>query len=208
MRWRPQIGLLLVIGFCAVATSGATAVKTAAAARAADAKLDHYLRALDSAAARPDRVRVILATRAGARDRVKGALWRAGAAILSEHDIIDAVTAEVPAGRLRGLAESEDVLHASVDAVVVGSLTTATVPTLSENMLKPTLGIDNSTEVGKDVGVAVIDSGIVNHDQLPVATFYDLLSSSTKTVKPLDGYGHGTHVAGMIRAKDDKSDAR
>jgi serine protease AprX len=53
----------------------------------------------------------------------------------------------------------------------------------------------------------VLDSGIVNHDQIPVSAFYDFFRSGVKT-KQFDNYGHGTHIAGMIRNKDDKSDAR
>src|SRR4029079_15906278 len=64
------------------------------------------------------------------------------------------------------------------------------------------------TDVGHDVVVAVLDSGIVNSDQIPIAAFYDFVNRDGAKVRQYDDYGHGTHVAGMIRNKDDKSDAR
>src|SRR6185437_11868518 len=38
--------------------------------------------------------------------------------------------------------------------------------------------------------------------------FYDFVNNGGEKVKQYDDYGHGTHVAGMIKNKDDKSDAR
>ena len=121
---------------------------------------------------------------------------------MDEHALIDAVTAEVPVGRLRALANRDDVASLSVDAVV--SAGADNVGTLA-GMLLPTLGIAGSADIGTDVGVAILDSGIVYHDQIPVAAFYDFLRGGAK-VKQYD-YGHGTHVAGAIRNKDDRSDA-
>lgn len=50
---------------------------------------------------------------------------------------------------------------------------------------------------GKGVGVAVLDSGIVNHDDFAgrIAAFKDFTDSS-KDGQPWDPVGHGTHVAG------------
>ncbi|MCP6680797.1 S8 family peptidase [Bacillus nakamurai] len=53
---------------------------------------------------------------------------------------------------------------------------------------------------GKNVKVAVIDSGIFPHDDLSIAGGYSAVSY-TSSYK--DDNGHGTHVAGIIAAKHD-----
>ena len=169
------------------------------------AKLDRYLEQIDRLAPRDAPVRVIVTARKGASDKVKSALWSEGA-IVHEHKSIDAVTADVPVGRLRALAGRDDVLAVSVDAPVHAGADS--LGTLADNALLPTLGLKDKTDVGHDVVVAVLDSGIVNNGQIPITAFYDFVNSGGQKVKQYDDYGHGTHVAGMIKNKDDKSDAR
>ena len=170
------------------------------------AKLDKYLQHVDRDASSGDAIRVIVTTRKGASDKVKLALAGSDDTLVHEHKSINALSAEVPVGTLRAIAERDDVISVSVDAPVHAGADT--IATLAENELLPTLGLRANTDVGKDVGVAVLDSGIVNHDQIPVAAFYDFVNKGGAKVKQYDDYGHGTHVAGVIRNKDDKSDAR
>jgi serine protease AprX len=169
------------------------------------AKLDRLLDKVERTAGRQDRVPVIITARRGATNRVKAALYGSNARVGQDHTLIDAFSAEIPVGELHGLAAREDIVSISADAVVHAGADN--VGTLASNMLLPTLGLTASPSAGKDVGVAVLDSGIVNHEQLTVSAFYDFLQGGAK-VKQFDDYGHGTHVAGMIRNKDDKSDAR
>ena len=74
-------------------------------------------------------------------------------------------------------------------------------------MLLPTLGLPSDGVSGADVGVAVLDTGIVSHSEIPVAAFYDFVNGG-KATKPTDPFGHGTHIAGLIEDKQGKSDAR
>jgi serine protease AprX len=169
------------------------------------AKLDRYLQQVDGLAPADARVRVIVTARKGANEKVKSVVAGTGA-IVHEHKSIDAITAEVPVGQLRSLAQREDVIAVSLDAPVHGGADNVT--TLAENTLLPTLGLREKTDAGHDVVVAVLDSGIVNNGQIPIVGFYDFVNSGGAKVKQYDDYGHGTHVAGMIKNKDDKNDAR
>ena len=174
-------------------------------ARGAHTKLDRILGQVEQNAGQDARVPVIVTTRRGAAERVKGAIHQAGGVPQQDHSFIDAFSAEMPVGQLRALAARTDVVGISADAPVLASADN--VGTLADNMLLATLGLAASPNAGKDVGIAVLDSGIVNHEQIPVTAFYNFLKGGAK-VKQFDDYGHGTHIAGMIRSKDDKSDAR
>lgn len=62
--------------------------------------------------------------------------------------------------------------------------------------LKNTLGLD-----GKGIGVAVVDSGIVDHKDLKSPDSLSRIlaaSNHTNATGTGDGYGHGSHVAGII----------
>ena len=68
-------------------------------------------------------------------------------------------------------------------------------------MLRQTLGLAGQL-TGKDVGVAVIDSGLEMSAEFKgrIAAFYDFTSGQAVAATPSDPYGHGTHVAGTIAA--------
>ncbi len=71
----------------------------------------------------------------------------------------------------------------------------------------PTVDIDGVDDLRVNVDVAVIDSGIYNHSDLNIYAFVNCAQGSPYTKRcssasPVDGNGHGTHVAGTIGAKD------
>jgi serine protease AprX len=177
-------------------------------ARASRPKLDRALERLAALDAETN-VRVIVTARPGRRGEVKGALANRALSGVLEEPLADALVAEVPGKALRELAGDPRVSHVSLDAPVRSfQATELTVPLLANNMLLPTLGLPDGRFTGAGVGVAVLDSGIVAHSELPVAAFYDFVAKGGALTKAIDLFGHGTHVAGMIMDKQGKSDAR
>jgi serine protease AprX len=90
-------------------------------------------------------------------------------------------------------------LLGSLTQSVTTTLTHAVLPSVFDaQKLRATLGLRSSWK-GAGVGIAVIDSGIAPISDVAgrVTAFYDFTSGGVRA--PLsDGYGHGTHVAGLI----------
>jgi serine protease AprX len=123
--------------------------------------------------------------------------------LLREHKAMRAVSMKVNHRALRELLEDEagDVLSVSYDAPVQGNLLGLLAP-------PPTaVSIDGSgakaarsryAVSGSGVTVAVIDSGLKPHVDLPasrIKAFVDFVNGRTTAY---DDYGHGTHVAGIV----------
>jgi serine protease AprX len=64
-------------------------------------------------------------------------------------------------------------------------------------------GWTSTSSIPGSIGIAVIDSGIepgIDFDK-HITAFYDFTNGNIKAANPSDGYGHGTHVAGLIGSK-------
>jgi serine protease AprX len=144
------------------------------------------------------RTRVIVRLREGRSTSVRDALRRAKSDIKYDHASISSVTADLRADSLEAIADLDDVESVSIDAPVQAVATP--IPATAGAALRRTLGITANMNVdGRNVGVAVIDSGI---SPLPefgrrIRAFYDFTRGGIAT-RPYDDYGHGTHVAGLI----------
>src|SRR5258705_9031166 len=66
--------------------------------------------------------------------------------------------------------------------------------------LRAQLGLSDTDPMGNGIGIAIIDSGIAPVPDLAsrITAFYDFTNGQNAVASaPLDGYGHGTHVAGL-----------
>ncbi len=199
-----------------------------AAPRAAG-KLD---RLLDEAlvAQRDDSLRVIVRTRPGTLIRTTDAVEQSGFVVHEEFPFIDAFTTTVPLTMLARLGDYPDVLSVSADAVVEkdwakkaqgngkakrakatsSTSTSSTDPAPTDATAEPkegshlhnTLGIDDEPWDGRDIHVAVLDSGIHESvDGTGRRGQYDFTGGQSRyRSQPEDPYGHGTHVAGLVAA--------
>ena len=153
------------------------------------AKLDLVLRQRLSAPRQMARVIVQTADVATVEALVAGLGGRTGRHLAG----IGAVVAEVPETALGTLASARVVRTVSMDRRLRGTLE-RTGTTIGARWVTETLGVD-----GTGIGVAIIDSGVTRaHDDLGgnrVVQFVDFVDFQPQ---PHDGYGHGTHVAGII----------
>ena len=135
--------------------------------------------------------RVILKTAHGGRaDETISALGGIPGRFLKA---IGGQVALVPDAALSRLASRSDILQITLDRHVQGTME-RTSATVGAAWVRESLGY-----TGSGIGVAIIDSGVTNwHDDLGSETVAHFADFVTNLPVPYDGYGHGTHVAGII----------
>ena len=121
-----------------------------------------------------------------------------GCTIKRDLPLINAFSAKVNAKTLESLAQSNSIKKIWYDREVKTVLDIASQVTNSSNLWE-------NDVTGKDVVVAVIDTGIYTHPDLSgrIIGFKDLISQKTD---PYDDNGHGTHVAGDIASNGSQSE--
>ena len=167
-----------------------------AAPAIAKAKLDRQIEQTVTTGA-GGTVEVIVHPKAGYTDSVCGALDRRGQ-LRARHQLIGSCTAEVTIADLALLANDAAVDSISSNARVHAHQI-AVSPTTTLNVTRGSVGITWGIFTGRGVGVAIIDSGIGNLQDFDrrISAFY-VCQSVCRAATPVDDYGHGTHIAGLI----------
>ncbi|HKC58048.1 MAG TPA: S8 family serine peptidase, partial [Vicinamibacterales bacterium] len=121
----------------------------------------------------------------------------------------NAISLQISRSDLSWLASLPGVASISVDArvytaplaaqdILTGTDLTKAVKRASD--LRSQLGLTDADPTGNGLGIAIIDSGIAPVPDLAsrITAFYDFTNGQNAVASaPLDGYGHGTHVAGL-----------
>jgi serine protease AprX len=170
---------------------------------------------------------VMIATAAGTRDAVQERLARLAHITVTPSSSPDLLVARLDAAALDAVLGDPDVRNISSDAPIQGlqlNLKQTLVPLLQKvtnpvdlaasltatrpSHLLSTLGLANqlfgtwllNPHTGAGVGVAVIDSGLdQNYTSLDNVDYYDATGGRVRRVQSRsDGYGHGTHVGGLL----------
>ena len=114
---------------------------------------------------------------------------------------VPGVVAEVPVRGLEVLSAHPGVRAVDLDRPIRGTLE-RTAATIGARWVAENLGVD-----GTGIGVAIIDSGVTrSHDDLRQRASSISSTSWIFRRQPHDGYGHGTHVAGIIAGSGQHSD--
>jgi serine protease AprX len=111
-------------------------------------------------------------------------------------DQINAVAVRVPPSALEWLHGHPDVLYVSPDRPNKVAADDD-IPAVMDDVARQQYGLD-----GTGVGIAVIDSGVYNHDDLQKSAGGSRIVYNESFVvndpSTNDAYGHGTHVAGIL----------
>lgn len=194
------LSVLLALVFSLVANGPAVA-------QSRQSKLDRVLREAAKLGTQAESFRVIVQTRPGTRSTVRQTLQSHGDHIEAEHPSLDGLTATIHAEDLAALEANSSVLAVSVDADVT-SFGAGTKPdwlrdsgaaSANLNILRASLGLDETLLSGLGVNIAIVDSGLAPNRDISgkIAGFWDFTKGGIPTA-PYDDYGHGTHLAGLI----------
>lgn len=147
--------------------------------------------------------RALIKYRPGAERQVLQSLAAHGDRVRRVHRPAALIVSDVYGGDLERLARHPGVEGLSIDAIVTAEQVDDDDDDdegfVAINVLRQTLGVPAGGLDGRGVGVALIDSGLAATVDFGarVLGFYDFTDGGSPAV-PSDGYGHGTHVAGLI----------
>ena len=111
----------------------------------------------------------------------------------------------VSASGLRSLADDAEVGAVTGDGEMRSQLALVTESTGAADAWAGEIA-QLGAVIGKGIGVAIIDSGVDAHTAL-AGRIVASVDFTRRTTKPLDEWGHGTHVAGIVAAGAPKVDS-
>lgn len=126
--------------------------------------------------------------------------------------VLSGFAAQIPPGRLQALANDPRVTGIVVDQEIfaIGKPSPQPPPPASSQTLPA--GVQrvrpsSVTQTGLGIGVAIVDTGLdLNHLDLPVSEVSFVSPGFTYTTSAQDDAGHGTHVGGIVAAKNNTID--
>lgn len=119
-----------------------------------------------------------------------------GGRIRSAHNDVTALTVDIDASTASALSSESGTLTISVDATVRSAGVATSLKSARASGAKAARTAFNLA--GRGVAVAVIDSGVQPHADLPASRIRKFVDFVNGRSVPYDDFGHGTHVAGIL----------
>ncbi|HEY3175790.1 MAG TPA: S8 family peptidase [Candidatus Polarisedimenticolia bacterium] len=156
-----------------------------------------------SAADSSDLIDVIIQGEPGTAPVLRSRLLKRGGVIGRDLGLVDGMAATLTAADIADLVLDPAVRRISPNRLVLSAMDVAAQAAGASWSRGP--GAGSAGPTGRGVGVAVIDSGIYPHEDLPAG----VVRASVDFIDPTrqgsdlaaDPYGHGTHVAGIIAGR-------
>ena len=125
----------------------------------------------------------------------KNIVTEAKGSVRREYKHANVLSVSVPTTAIKGLKDNPNILAVEPDIII--KVKSQTLDWGVSKIQAPTAW--SSSFTGKGIKVGVVDTGIANHEDLTVAGG---AAFTSYTSSYLDDNGHGTHVAGIIGAKN------
>lgn len=125
-------------------------------------------------------------------DDIRDCILDAGGKIKYDIPMINAIAAEIPASSIDDIAAHHLIQFINDDNKVFKCMDIASQCVAAQL-------VNDTGYTGKEIGIAVVDTGVAPHDDLTKPTnriiaFKDFVNNRSQ---PYDDDGHGTHVAGI-----------